>query len=56
MKDYVLYTLRLDHKMHEEVSDLAHFLKVHMSEVIREGIELRLNQIKKPLTSRNVAL
>ncbi len=56
MKDYVLYTLRLDHKMHDQIRDLAHILKVNMSDVIREGVELRLNQIKKPLTNSNSAL
>jgi hypothetical protein len=56
MKDYILYTLRLDNKMHDQVRDLAHVLKVHMSEVIRDGINLKLEQIKKPLTKRNVAL
>jgi hypothetical protein len=56
MRDYTLYTLRLEQKMHEEVSDLAHFRKVHMSEVIREAIQLKLDQIKKPLTSRDIAL
>jgi len=47
MKDYVLYTIRLDHKMHEEVCNLAHFLKIPMSEIIRESINLKLNQIGK---------
>jgi len=56
MKDYVLYTLRLDPKMHDEVSNLSHALKIPMSEIIREGIILRLNQIKKPLTNNNSAL
>jgi len=56
MKDYIIYTLRLDEKMHDEVSNLAHMLKVHMADVIREGIILRLNQVKKPLTNSNSAL
>lgn len=56
MKDYVLYTIRLDRNMHTQVSDLAHFRRVHMSEVIREGIQLKLDQIKKPLTNGDSAL
>lgn len=56
MKDYYIYTLRLDHKMHQEVSDCAHFMRKHMADIIREGIELRLNQIKKPLTSGDIAI
>lgn len=56
MKDYILYTLRLDEKMHEEVRNLAHFMKVNMSEIIREGIQLKLNQVKKPLTNGDGAL
>ena len=56
MKDYILYTLRLDHKMHEEVSNLAHFLKVHMSDIIREGVNLKLKQVKNPLTNSDSAI
>jgi hypothetical protein len=56
MKDYYIFTLRLDEKMHDEIRDYAHFMKTSMAELIREGILLRLNQIKKPLTSSDIAI
>lgn len=56
MKDYYIFTLRLDEKMHQEVSDYAHFMKKPMAEIIREGITLRLKQIKNPLTFNDSAI
>ncbi len=56
MKDYYIFTLRLDEKLHKEVSDYAHFMRKSMAELIREGIILRLNQIKNPLTSTDSAI
>lgn len=56
MKDYHVFTLRLDYDMHDEVSNLAHLLRRPMAEIIREGIILRLNQIKKPLTNSDIAI
>ena len=56
MNDYHIFTLRLDEKMHQEVSDFAHIMKKPMAEIIREGIILRLDQIKKPLTSGDSAI
>jgi hypothetical protein len=56
MKDYYIFTIRLDEKMHQEVSDYAHLLRKSMADIIREGITLRLNQIKNPLTSSDIAI
>lgn len=56
MKDYHLFTLRLEQKMYEEVRNLSHFSRSSIADWIREAINWRLEQIKKPLTNRDSAI
>ena len=56
MKDYHIFTLRLEHEMHDKIYNLAHILHNPMAEIIREGIMLRLDGVKKPLTNVDSAI
>jgi predicted HicB family RNase H-like nuclease len=50
LKDHYVFTLRLEKEMYNDVNNYAHMMRISMADFVREGIILRLNQIKKPLT------
>lgn len=56
MNNVQVLPIRLDEKMYEELREMAYISKRPMAVIVREGIELRMNQIKKVLTNKDIAI
>jgi len=46
-----IFPVRIDDAMHRELRKCAYLTEVPMSELIREGIKLKIEKIKKMLTN-----
>lgn len=56
MQDFKLVPVRFDMKMYNEMRDLAHVNKISMADIVRAGVDMVLQNSKKVLTKRDIAI
>lgn len=55
-KDYTVLPIRFDNKMYNEMRNIAHVNKINMSDIVRHGVDLFLQEQKKLLTKRDITI
>jgi predicted DNA-binding protein len=56
MKEQKIVPIRMDNEMHRELRKLAFLTELPMAHIVRQGIQMRIDEIKKALTSRDIAI
>lgn len=48
--------LRIDSNMHRRLKKASYLTEIPMSEIMREGIEMKLEEMKKVLTNADISV
>jgi predicted DNA-binding protein len=56
MSEHKIIPIRLDPEMHQNLRKLAYLTEIPMSEIIRQGIKIKIEENKKMLTNSDIAI